>query len=68
MLDYCVTVLTTLGISIAYPYLMLFIGVEFCWNVFPAVKHVLVGNVSFWTTPSEYPFMDNKTSTENKDK
>ncbi|XP_070674615.1 dol-P-Man:Man(5)GlcNAc(2)-PP-Dol alpha-1,3-mannosyltransferase isoform X2 [Malus domestica] len=56
--------------------ILLFIGVEFCWNVFPSSLYSsamllflhLVILVGLWSAPSEYPYVDNKASTENKDK
>ncbi|KAM1001690.1 hypothetical protein FF1_008171 [Malus domestica] len=55
---------------------MLFIGVEFCWNVFPSSIYSsamllflhLVILVGLWSAPPEYPYVDDKASTQNKDK
>ncbi|XP_008235046.1 PREDICTED: dol-P-Man:Man(5)GlcNAc(2)-PP-Dol alpha-1,3-mannosyltransferase [Prunus mume] len=55
---------------------MLFIGVEFCWNVYPSSLYSsalllclhLVILVGLWSAPPEYPYVDNKALTEDKDK
>ncbi|XP_007201040.1 dol-P-Man:Man(5)GlcNAc(2)-PP-Dol alpha-1,3-mannosyltransferase [Prunus persica] len=55
---------------------MLFIGVEFCWNVYPSSLYSsalllclhLVILVGLWSAPPEYPYVDNKPLTEDKDK
>lgn len=76
VLDHCVISSNYSWYFRSLPYLMLFIGVEFCWNVFPSSMYSSamflflqpVVPVGLWSTPSEYPYMDNKTLTENKDK
>ncbi|PQQ14543.1 dol-P-Man:Man(5)GlcNAc(2)-PP-Dol alpha-1 3-mannosyltransferase [Prunus yedoensis var. nudiflora] len=55
---------------------MLFIGVEFCWNVYPSSLYSsalllclhLVILVGLWSAPPEYPYVDNKALTEDKGK
>ncbi|KAH7517088.1 hypothetical protein FEM48_Zijuj09G0025200 [Ziziphus jujuba var. spinosa] len=56
--------------------LILFIGVEFCWNVYPSnvyssallfCLHLIV-LYGLWSAPSEYPYVTNKELTRNKKK
>ncbi|KAG5514250.1 hypothetical protein RHGRI_035601 [Rhododendron griersonianum] len=56
--------------------LMLFVAVEFCWNVFPSTNYSsalllcahLVILWGLWTAAPEYPYVNEKTSTKNKRK
>ncbi|XP_058200135.1 dol-P-Man:Man(5)GlcNAc(2)-PP-Dol alpha-1,3-mannosyltransferase isoform X2 [Rhododendron vialii] len=56
--------------------LMLFEAVEFCWNVYPSTNYSsalllcahLVILWGLWTAAPEYPYVNEKTSTENKRK
>ncbi|KAJ7977544.1 Dol-P-Man:Man(5)GlcNAc(2)-PP-Dol alpha-1,3-mannosyltransferase [Quillaja saponaria] len=62
-----------------YPTLLrvvLFIGVEICWNIYPANRfssalllclHLII-LWGLWHGPSEYPYEDSKSSAYNKDK
>ncbi|PSR85999.1 Dol-P-Man:Man(5)GlcNAc(2)-PP-Dol alpha-1,3-mannosyltransferase [Actinidia chinensis var. chinensis] len=55
---------------------MLFIVVEFCWNVFPSNTYssslLLCAHLAMlwglWTAPPQYPYVDAKTLTKNKKK
>ncbi|PSS06226.1 Dol-P-Man:Man(5)GlcNAc(2)-PP-Dol alpha-1,3-mannosyltransferase [Actinidia chinensis var. chinensis] len=55
---------------------MLFIVVEFCWNVFPSNTYssalLLCAHSAMlwglWTAPPQYPYVDAKTLTKNKKK
>ncbi|XP_024017707.1 dol-P-Man:Man(5)GlcNAc(2)-PP-Dol alpha-1,3-mannosyltransferase [Morus notabilis] len=55
--------------------LILFIGVEFCWNVYPSNVYLsalllcLHSVILFglWTAPSEYPYVSQKEPTTNKE-
>ncbi|XP_059625695.1 dol-P-Man:Man(5)GlcNAc(2)-PP-Dol alpha-1,3-mannosyltransferase [Cornus florida] len=56
--------------------LVLFVGVEFCWNVYPsnAYSSVLLFCIHFlilyglWIAPAEDPYVNDKSVTKNKDK
>uniref|UniRef100_A0A2P2M1V7 dolichyl-P-Man:Man5GlcNAc2-PP-dolichol alpha-1,3-mannosyltransferase n=1 Tax=Rhizophora mucronata TaxID=61149 RepID=A0A2P2M1V7_RHIMU len=56
--------------------LILFMGVEFCWNIYPSnvyssalllCFHLLI-LWGLWSAPSEYPYIHDKSSTRQKDK
>ncbi|KAL6210405.1 hypothetical protein ACLB2K_015637 [Fragaria x ananassa] len=55
---------------------ILFTGVELCWNVYPSNLHssaLLLGLhliilFGLWSAPSEYPYVDKKVSTQDKHK
>ncbi|PRQ26341.1 putative dolichyl-P-Man:Man(5)GlcNAc(2)-PP-dolichol alpha-1,3-mannosyltransferase [Rosa chinensis] len=55
---------------------ILFTGVELCWNVYPSNLYSsalllglhLVILFGLWSAPSEYPYVDKKVSTEDKHK
>lgn len=55
---------------------ILFAGVELCWNVYPSNLHssaLLLGLhliilFGLWSAPSEYPYVDKKVSTQDKHK
>lgn len=54
--------------------LILFVGIEACWNIFPSNLYSscllfcihLVILWGIWTAPCEYPYLDRKSSTQNK--
>ncbi|CAL5426012.1 unnamed protein product [Camellia sinensis] len=56
--------------------LMLFVVVEFCWNVFPSNDYSsalllcvhLIILWGLWTAPAEYPYVDSKPLTKSKRK
>jgi hypothetical protein len=56
--------------------LVLFVGVEFCWNVYPSNNyssalllclHLLI-LWGLWSAQSEYPYVEEKLSTRKKEK
>ncbi|XP_037492479.1 dol-P-Man:Man(5)GlcNAc(2)-PP-Dol alpha-1,3-mannosyltransferase [Jatropha curcas] len=56
--------------------LLLFLGVEFCWNVYPSNIYSsalllclhLVILWGLWSAPSKYPYVEDKLSTRGKDR
>ncbi|CAN1296144.1 Dol-P-Man:Man(5)GlcNAc(2)-PP-Dol alpha-1,3-mannosyltransferase [Linum perenne] len=56
--------------------LLLFIGVELCWNIYPSTAYSsalllclhLIILWGLWSAPPEYPYREEKASTQEKDK